>query len=553
MPDWTLAAQIQPPQIQTPAQMAQGAAQIRALQTQNALRSILSQPDALDKDGMPSSNALKQLYAVDPGVASGIQQNALKSQGMKSELWQQQHDMIYKSLTPAVEQYEDDLKKGIPQEVAQRNAQKVYTEALGGLGKGPFSQDQIKAMPPDFNYPRIMSGMMSYEQRTRMAMEQRKTTDYERNLAREERQGDERLAMERERVDIARQAAGGKEFDKPTELQIDGKPVLAQQDKKTGQWVTADEKRAPISADEIRRSADVRQEASAGAERAAMMRQYKTDNPNATDADAWRAVERDMGMAKLGASPEAMDSTAKLIASYQQAPLSGFAMSRGIGSEIMSRVLKYNPDYQASRFAEVNRAMSDFGTGKTGNTIRSLNVGIQHLETIDEAAKALKNGNIQLFNSLGNRLAEETGNPAPTTFDGLKQIVGTEIEKAIAGGIGASADREALMKSLQSKNSPDQLLQMTEGFRRLMAGQAMGLKKQYEDSTGFKSGPFAFEGKLMPATIKALGNISGETSSSKDTKSAIPVLKSKADYDKLPSGAKYRKEGDPENRYRIKP
>lgn len=38
-----------------------------------------------------------------------------------------------------------------------------------------------------------------------------------------------------------------------------------------------------------------------------------------------------------------------------------------------------------------------------------------------------------------------------------------------------------------------------------MAGQLHGLKTQYEDATGFKSGPFAFANKLDPATIKALG------------------------------------------------
>lgn len=50
---------------------------------------------------------------------------------------------------------------------------------------------------------------------------------------------------------------------------------------------------------------------------------------------------------------------------------------------------------------------------------------------------------------------------------------------------------------------------MTDGFRGLMAGQLDGLRTQYVDATGFKTGPFAFENKLGPETAKVLGAHSG--------------------------------------------
>jgi hypothetical protein len=42
-------------------------------------------------------------------------------------------------------------------------------------------------------------------------------------------------------------------------------------------------------------------------------------------------------------------------------------------------------------------------------------------------------------------------------------------------------------------------------YKKLMAGQMLGLKKQYEDSTGLHN----FESKLMPETIRQLGIASG--------------------------------------------
>jgi len=560
MVDWSIAAQVQPPQIQGPAQwqqqagagannMVAAAQQIRQFQSQNALRGILSQPDAIGADGQPSQNAMKQIYAIDPNIGAALQQNALKTQGMKSELWQQKHDMLATGLTPVAEQYEDDIKKGLPPNVAAQNAQKTYSDALKSFAdSGNFTPDEIKAMPTNFDYARVSGGLQTYQQRRQQQIEQQRATTAEKHMEIQEKQN-------QDRIDIVRQAAGAKDYDKPQEIQVDGKPILAQQDKRTGQWVTADEKRTPVSSDDIRRSADVRAGASAAAERAAIVDDIKKKTPGISDADAWKTADRDIKVAQgTVGDPAERANLAKGIASYQIAPLSGFALARPEGQAIMAEVTKFNPDYQESRYPEVSKAMSSFGTGKQGDTIRSLNVATQHLETMDEAAKALKNGDLKAFNAIANRVAEETGNPAPTTFDGLKQIVGTEIEKAVAGGIGASADREALMKSLQGANSPDQLLQMTQGFRRLMAGQAMGLKKQYEDATGFKTGPFAFDNKLMPATAKVLGDISGgESDKSKANASSIPVLKSKDEYDKLPSGAKYRREGDPADKYRIKP
>lgn len=203
-------------------------------------------------------------------------------------------------------------------------------------------------------------------------------------------------------------------------------------------------------------------------------------------------------------SPETQAANAAMIASYQIKPPDGFALSRPGAAETMAKVKDFNPDYQESRFPEINKAMSAFGPGPQGNIVRSLDVGVQHLDVIDQAGKALGNTNVGFVNTAKNAFLQQFGYSAPTTFDGLKQIVATEIEKSVAGGIGASGDRDRLIKSLDGAKSPAQLLAMTDGFRSLMAGQLAGLKTQYENDTDFKSGPFAFDKKLGPATIRAL-------------------------------------------------
>jgi hypothetical protein len=217
-------------------------------------------------------------------------------------------------------------------------------------------------------------------------------------------------------------------------------------------------------------------------------------------------VENRLAIAKgTIASPATRDALAASIASYQLSPLDQRARQMAGGPETMKKVLELNPNYQEGRYPEINKVMSAFASGKQGDVIRSLNVGVQHLAVIDAAGEAMKNNNVQALNSLQNMFEQQFGAPEPTTFNGLKQIVGTEIEKAVAGGIGASADRDRLMKALDSASSPAQLKAITDGFRSLMVGQLSGLKSQYEDGTDFKSGPFAFENKLVPETKAALG------------------------------------------------
>lgn len=231
---------------------------------------------------------------------------------------------------------------------------------------------------------------------------------------------------------------------------------------------------------------------------------YKTAGQRAAETELRVAVAE----GKM-TDPGSREAMAQGIASYQIAPLSGFSLTKPGGPETMARAIQLNPDYQESRYPEVNKGMSAFGTGKQGDIVRANNVGIQHLDVIDQAGAALGNGNVQVLNSLKNTFQQQFGVPEPTTFDGLKHIVGTEIQKAISGGVGSTDDRDRLMKALDGANSPAQLRAITDGFRSLMVGQLAGLKIQYEEATGFKNGPFAFENKLAPETVKRLMPHSG--------------------------------------------
>ena len=146
-------------------------------------------------------------------------------------------------------------------------------------------------------------------------------------------------------------------------------------------------------------------------------------------------------------------------------------------------------------------AIQRFTSGKQGDTIKSFNVLVDHLDTLGEAASALKNGDYRFLNQWKQRYAAETGGTAPTNFDGVKALVGDEIVKAVVGGAGALADREEVKKDLDRASSPKQLSELVDKYRKLALGQLKGLRKQYEVATGQKN----FGDLLLPGTLAALG------------------------------------------------
>lgn len=144
------------------------------------------------------------------------------------------------------------------------------------------------------------------------------------------------------------------------------------------------------------------------------------------------------------------------------------------------------------------KADTEFATGKLGNSIRSFNVGIAHLDTLGQLADALGNKDTQAFNRIGNYFATQTGQAAPTNFQGAKKIVGDEIVKAIVGTGGGVHDREEAARIIDDANSPAQLKGAIKTVQELMVGQLGGLEQQYRTTTRRED----FDAKLSPRALE---------------------------------------------------
>lgn len=193
---------------------------------------------------------------------------------------------------------------------------------------------------------------------------------------------------------------------------------------------------------------------------------------------------------------------AKAIANYQLAPLSAYAMRTPYGQSVSAEVLKLNPEYQANEFSSRTKAYKDFMSGKKGDSIRAFNNTLLHLGTLDQLTDALNNGDVKLFNKIGNIFANQTGVAAPTNFEAARDIVADEVVKAIIGSGGGVADRDKAQAAFNTANSPQALRGVFKTYKTLLGGQLLGLAHQYKNTTGRKD----FEDQLDSDEARGIYN-----------------------------------------------
>lgn len=158
----------------------------------------------------------------------------------------------------------------------------------------------------------------------------------------------------------------------------------------------------------------------------------------------------------------------------------------GHRERVLSMVSQFDPSYDDTQYANKRRAIAQFGSGPQGNTVRSLNVAIEHIDTLKRAADALKNGDFTPGNKTYNEFAKMFGQSPPNTFEGIRDIVANEVVKGTIGNAGALQDRAEAAAKVKASSSPEQLNELMNGWTELMGGQVKGLAQQYEGSTGLK-------------------------------------------------------------------
>ena len=479
--DASIPLQAQAPQV-NPVQSVEQAYTLADLinkqKQQQALQQTLSAPGAIDpKTGQVTPDTLAEVTRLNPQAGMELQKNAAdiaekqstttknnaQAKNFDYQNGAKQMDLIASIGGGIMNQYTQLLKQGVPRDQAIAQIQPVYQQAIqqaaatSGIDKAHLAQ-----IPPQFDPDKVATGVFTalgvkgqfeaIHQQNQEALEQSKADESKRHNRVEEGQGAARVGIEAENAGTNRGRLAFEESQPKSEV---GK-------------ISADYSAGRISEDA-----------------------YKASIAKATGSG----------------DPAAIDTVAKGIADGSLPPLTGNSLRTPGGLRTMARVLELNPDYDSKTYGTQAKALKDFSTGKQGNTVRSLNVAMSHLDVLNQAGQALKNGNSTDFNRLAQNLAERTGNPAPTNFNEAKKIVSDEVVKAVVGAGGGVSDREEAAKAFNDANSPAQLAGAIATAKKLLGGQLQGLKKQYETTTGRKD----FDKQFLSDEARTLEGPAGGT------------------------------------------
>lgn len=187
----------------------------------------------------------------------------------------------------------------------------------------------------------------------------------------------------------------------------------------------------------------------------------------------------------------------------------------------IAEIIKQHPDWNGQQIAQSvykqqgavaawKDTQKKFADGKQGDVTRSLNVVVNHLDTLGDAVDKQGNVDQRQVNEFKNFLSTQFGATGTTDVHAIAQVVAGEIMKATGGSVSVT-ETENILRQLDTANTPEQLHSAINRFKELAGGQLKGLRQQYVSAgaaTGLDDKELTkdFNSKLFDSTRTALGD-----------------------------------------------
>lgn len=204
------------------------------------------------------------------------------------------------------------------------------------------------------------------------------------------------------------------------------------------------------------------------------------------------------GTPALNGQPAQVDPFIKAIGDYEaQPPAARSSSPASIKTyrDIIQAVKLYNPQWDMKNYGVVQAGLKDFGSGKTSQTIDALNTVSGHLLTLDSAATALKNNDINALNRIGNAWGIQmgtTGGSAVAKYNTIVHRVGPELGRSY--GTATEGENNVNQADFDASRGPDLIHGAIATSAQLLNGKIASLEhrwntnvKKYNPSREFES------------------------------------------------------------------
>ena len=197
--------------------------------------------------------------------------------------------------------------------------------------------------------------------------------------------------------------------------------------------------------------------------------------------------------------PAARSSSPQSIASY---------------SKIIAAVKQYNPKWDMKNYGVVQGALKDFGSGKTSQTVDAINTVAGHLAVLDQAAAALKNGDIATLNRIGNSIGVQFGSNAGNAvarYNTIVHRIGPELGRVY--GTATEGENALSQGDFDASRGPDLIHGAIASSAQLLNGKINSLQHRWETNVKKYNPNREFESVSPEAmdTFKRLGGAGSQS------------------------------------------
>jgi hypothetical protein len=131
------------------------------------------------------------------------------------------------------------------------------------------------------------------------------------------------------------------------------------------------------------------------------------------------------------------------------------------------------PDYDGTYQKGIQDLRHDAGPGgRLGLRVNGASTAVAHIAVLNDYARALDTGDVNLINKAQNRFQQEIGGTPPTSFDAVKNLIKAELAGAAkTSGVVNEKDTESAGKAIDAANSYSQIKEANEGIVKILAGK----------------------------------------------------------------------------------
>lgn len=223
---------------------------------------------------------------------------------------------------------------------------------------------------------------------------------------------------------------------------------------------------------------------------AANGRQLLVDNKGNTIKDMGQATPMaviNAQMAGPGTTPTGalsdpnMEKVAQAVAAGQEdmaTALRPYIRFPGKANALEARALQINPNYYQGDYQNRLKVLEKATAGSWADQKVAFNTAMQHADLLDQAAKALNNGDVRTLAGLKNKLSTEFGDADYTNFQAISHAYVNEIQKMLSAGHITDAEISQNAASMPANANYSTIHKVMSSYKNLAQSKLNVLNKQ---------------------------------------------------------------------------